>query len=168
MIFTIPGGSFCITLLQSISLDWEINILYIFIYKIFLNNGQNVPLYIELQWYSYFCHLSDWSIFYQFFLQISNMGCLCIFRHNIWGSQRITFLLYFDFDLQNHPPFAICRSLGKKKHMLMSINNPSSTTLILYYSKIIIICHHVVKKSSTRIEAYSKSNIFPCFFGEAK
>ena len=32
----------------------------------FIKNWQNVPLYIELQWYSYFCYFLDWNIFHHF------------------------------------------------------------------------------------------------------
>ena len=88
-IITIHVRLFCITLIQSISLRWEINIQFVFIYDIFLNNGQNVPLYIELQWYCYFCHFSDWSIFYQFISKTMNMCYLLILSHNFSGSQRI-------------------------------------------------------------------------------
>ena len=65
-ILTIHRGLFCFICLQSIELRWDINIIFIFIYKIFLKTGRKLPLYIELQWYLYSFHFSDWSIFYHF------------------------------------------------------------------------------------------------------
>ena len=86
-IFTIHGRLLCITLLQSISLKWEINI-FISINDIVLKNGQNVPLYIKLQWYSYFCHFSDWSMFHKVFSQISNLCFLLYFMSQFFEAVK--------------------------------------------------------------------------------
>ena len=62
----------------------------------------------------------------------------------------------------------------------MSLNNPSSTTLVIYFSKNISIYNYThqlffqntfnflsrFEQVSTSIEAYSKSNIFTCFYPE--
>ena len=69
MILTIHVGLFCIFFLQSKSLQWVINIGFIYIYVIVQKNGRNVPLYIELQFYSYFCYVSDLNIIYHVLLK---------------------------------------------------------------------------------------------------
>ena len=149
----IHGRLLCITLLQSISLWWEINIIFISIYDIVLKNGQKFPLYIELQWYSeayyyyYYYYFSDWSIFYQFSHKFRICAFFVFSVTFFWGIQIIPYTLLFYLNLNNHPSFAICWSACKEKHMSMSINNPSSTILIIYSSKTISNCHHIVKNS---------------------
>ena len=130
--------------------------------------------------YYHFCHLSDLIIFYQYLSQISNMCCLLISVTIFWGNQSIPYLLYWDYEANNHTSFYICWSSGNIKHMFMSIKNPISTTLIIYSSKKLSIfnfTHHLFfqntfnlssrcKQVNTRIEAYSKINILPFYFTE--
>ena len=126
----------------------KISILFIYFYEIVLKTGQNVQFYIELQWYSYFYHFSNWIIFYHFFSQISNLCFLYIFCHNFLRKSKNSIKNNLDFNLQKHTLFDICWSSCKKKLMSVSINNPSSTTLIIYPSKKLPICHHIVNKTA--------------------
>ena len=82
MIPTIHVGLFLIVVLYSISLWWVINILFISIGLIVWKNEHNVPLYIELRLYSYFCHVSDQNRIDHFLPQILNLWFLGIFCHN--------------------------------------------------------------------------------------
>ena len=58
-ILTIHGGLFFIIFLLLISLRWVINIGFIYVYVIVRVNGNNVPLYIYLQKFSYVWYVSD-------------------------------------------------------------------------------------------------------------
>ena len=103
-ILKIHVGLFFIIILQSKLLRWVINIVFISIQLIVLKNGYNVPLYIELWWYSYFCYLEYWNIFYHFFSQISNLCFLCTFCHNVFRKSKSSINSVFLF-WWTKPPF---------------------------------------------------------------
>ena len=128
--------------------------------------------------YSHFRHFLDWSIFYQFSHKFRICAVLLFSVTIVWGCKRIPYHVYLYNYLQNHPSFSISQSSGKIKHMFISINNLSSTTLIIYSSRTLLIfnfTHHLFfqntfnfssrfEQVNTRIEAYSKINLFPCYF----
>ena len=162
----------------TVNIDTVRDQYYFFFYlQDFLKYWQNVPLYIEQQWYSYFCHISDWSIFYQFFSKKSNLCYLCInVSHKFWiravfvfsvtifwGIQRNIYLLYLDIDIQNHPSFSICLSSGKKTHFNVYQQSKFNYTHHLFFQNTFNLSSRC-EQVSTRIEAYYKSNLFSCYF----
>ena len=52
-----------------------------FLYEIVTKNGQNGPLYIELQWKEYCCRISEWSIFYPFSTSYKSVLSLYFISH---------------------------------------------------------------------------------------
>ena len=128
IILTIHQLLFSIISKHSISLQWEINKSVVPIYRIDLKNGQNISFYIEIQWYSYFCNFSDWSISYHFSYKFRTYAFFVLSVTIFLRKSNNSINSVFDFDTHNHSLFDICWS-SRKKNMSIYINNQRSITL---------------------------------------